>query len=128
MLFRSRILLLLAVAAAASAEAFRRDPGHAQWHHGAFHDVEDSIRADIRRMLHTRAEVLRSPHRSATLPLHLSDPPLTRGVCADQLSSNGSELGQSWQCGEFYSPVYGIPCRKPQNITSLGWTTRAHFA
>ncbi|XP_047084329.1 uncharacterized protein LOC124695539 [Lolium rigidum] len=56
-----RILFLLMVAAAASAaarrEAFRRDPGHAQWHHGAFHDVEDSIRADVRRMLHTRAEV-----------------------------------------------------------------------
>ncbi|KAM0831297.1 hypothetical protein ACQ4PT_065640 [Festuca glaucescens] len=56
-----RMLFLLMVAAAASAaarrEAFRRDPGHAQWHHGAFHDVEDSIRADVRRMLHTRAEV-----------------------------------------------------------------------
>uniref|UniRef100_A0A0D3FHN5 DUF7906 domain-containing protein n=1 Tax=Oryza barthii TaxID=65489 RepID=A0A0D3FHN5_9ORYZ len=54
-------LLLLAVAVATSAaarrEAFRRDPGHPQWHHGAFHDVEDSVRADVRRMLHTRAEV-----------------------------------------------------------------------
>jgi hypothetical protein len=62
-----RILFLLMVAAAASAaarrEAFRRDPGHAQWHHGAFHDVEDSIRADVRRMLHTRAEVP-TPHPS----------------------------------------------------------------
>nr|ABF95572.1 expressed protein [Oryza sativa Japonica Group] len=55
------LLLLLAVAVATSAaarrEAFRRDPGHPQWHHGAFHDVEDSVRADVRRMLHTRAEV-----------------------------------------------------------------------
>ncbi|KAL5210356.1 hypothetical protein ABZP36_005979 [Zizania latifolia] len=54
--------LLLAVVAATSAgaarrEAFRRDPGHPQWHHSAFHDVEDSVRADVRRMLHTRAEV-----------------------------------------------------------------------
>ncbi|XBH85368.1 hypothetical protein VPH35_073293 [Triticum aestivum] len=56
-----RILFLLAVTAAASAaarrEAFRRDPGHEHWHHGAFHDVEESVRADVRRMLHTRAEV-----------------------------------------------------------------------
>ena len=56
-----RLLLLLAAAAAVSSaprrEAFRRDPGHPHWHHGAFHDVEDSVRADVRRMLHTRAEV-----------------------------------------------------------------------
>ncbi|KAF8683912.1 hypothetical protein HU200_044856 [Digitaria exilis] len=56
-----RILLFLAAAAAVSSaprrEAFRRDPGHPHWHHGAFHDVEESIRADVRRMLHTRAEV-----------------------------------------------------------------------
>lgn len=38
-------------------QAFRRDPGHPQWHHGAFHDVKDSVRSDIRRMLHARAEV-----------------------------------------------------------------------
>ncbi|EEF43107.1 uncharacterized protein LOC8258833 [Ricinus communis] len=38
-------------------QAFRRDPGHPQWHHGAFHDVGDSVRSDVRRMLHTRAEV-----------------------------------------------------------------------
>lgn len=60
-----RLLLLLAAAAAVSSaprrEAFRRDPGHPHWHHGAFHDVEESIRADVRRMLHTRAEVLPRP-------------------------------------------------------------------
>ncbi|KAL6649814.1 hypothetical protein ACP70R_014038 [Stipagrostis hirtigluma subsp. patula] len=56
-----RFLVLLAAAVAASSaarrEAFRRDPGHPHWHHGAFHDVEDSVRAEVRRMLHTRAEV-----------------------------------------------------------------------
>jgi hypothetical protein len=69
-----RLLTVLAVAAATSAaahqEAFRRDPGHPQWHHGAFHDVEDSVRADVRRMLHTRAEVL--PITSSPPPLNLS--------------------------------------------------------
>jgi len=53
-------LVLTAAAVVSSAprrEAFRRDPGHPHWHHGAFHDVEDSVRADVRRMLHTRAEV-----------------------------------------------------------------------
>ncbi|KAM0948453.1 hypothetical protein DsansV1_C06g0059551 [Dioscorea sansibarensis] len=48
---------LLVFAALSAPQAFRRDPGHPQWHHGAFHDVEDSVRADVRRMLHTRAEV-----------------------------------------------------------------------
>ncbi|XP_074319977.1 uncharacterized protein LOC141656822 [Silene latifolia] len=38
-------------------KAFRRDQGSPQWHHGAFHDVRDSIRSDVRRMLHSRAEV-----------------------------------------------------------------------
>lgn len=40
-----------------ASEAYRRDPGHPQWHHGAFHDVKDSVRSDLRRMLHSRAEV-----------------------------------------------------------------------
>lgn len=54
------ILTLTVVAiqsASAAPEAFRRDPGHPQWHHGAFHEVRDSVRSDVRRMLHTRAEV-----------------------------------------------------------------------
>ncbi|XP_052189645.1 uncharacterized protein LOC127799555 [Diospyros lotus] len=38
-------------------QAFRRDPGHPQWHHGAFQDVKDSVRSDVRSMLHSRAEV-----------------------------------------------------------------------
>ncbi|CAO2835101.1 unnamed protein product [Amaranthus hypochondriacus] len=38
-------------------KAFRRDPGSPHWHHGAFHDVKDSVRSDVRRMLHSRAEV-----------------------------------------------------------------------
>ncbi|KAL8130179.1 hypothetical protein V2J09_019334 [Rumex salicifolius] len=45
------------VAAAQGHKAFRRDPGHPQWHHGAFQDVRESVRSDVRRMLHTRAEV-----------------------------------------------------------------------
>nr|XP_010921441.1 uncharacterized protein LOC105044999 [Elaeis guineensis] len=48
---------LLFFRADSAPQAFRRDPGHPHWHHGAFHDVEDSVRADVRRMLHTRAEV-----------------------------------------------------------------------
>ncbi|URE33022.1 hypothetical protein MUK42_17823 [Musa troglodytarum] len=48
---------LLPYAVESSAQAFRRDPGHPQWHHGAFHDVQGTVRDDVRRMLHTRAEV-----------------------------------------------------------------------
>ncbi|XP_078444256.1 uncharacterized protein LOC144713534 [Wolffia australiana] len=48
---------LLFYPVAAAPQPFRRDPGHPQWHHGAFHDVQDTIRADVRRMLHSRAEV-----------------------------------------------------------------------
>ena len=58
------ILTLTVVAiqsASAAPEAFRRDPGHPQWHHGAFHEVRDSVRSDVRRMLHTRAEVFVFP-------------------------------------------------------------------
>ncbi|KAM4127056.1 hypothetical protein ACJW30_02G061900 [Castanea mollissima] len=50
-------LLLIVNQSESAPQAFRRDPGHPQWHHGAFHDVRDSIRSDIRRLLHTRAEV-----------------------------------------------------------------------
>lgn len=49
--------LLINPSESAAPQAFRRDPGHPQWHHGAFHDVKDSVRSDVRRMLHTRAEV-----------------------------------------------------------------------
>lgn len=52
---------LFVFAASSAPQAFRRDPGHPQWHHGAFHDVEDSVRADVRRMLHTRAEAYLDP-------------------------------------------------------------------
>lgn len=38
-------------------QAYRRDPGHPTWHHGAFQDVKDSVRSDVRQMLHSRAEV-----------------------------------------------------------------------
>ncbi|XWS14216.1 hypothetical protein CRYUN_Cryun36dG0103900 [Craigia yunnanensis] len=38
-------------------QAFKRDVGHPHWHHSAFLDVRDSIRSDVRRTLHTRAEV-----------------------------------------------------------------------
>ncbi|XP_021730361.1 uncharacterized protein LOC110697296 [Chenopodium quinoa] len=55
------ILLILLMAEFPSMEsahkAFKRDPGSPHWHHGAFHDVKDSVRSDVRRMLHSRAEV-----------------------------------------------------------------------
>ncbi|KAK8671221.1 hypothetical protein V6N13_037822 [Hibiscus sabdariffa] len=38
-------------------QAFKRDPGHPHWHHSAFLEVRDSVRSDVRRTLHTRAEV-----------------------------------------------------------------------
>ncbi|KAI8012232.1 hypothetical protein LOK49_LG06G03406 [Camellia lanceoleosa] len=50
-------LSLLLLHSDSAPQAFRRDPGHPQWHHGAFHDVKDSVRSDVRRMLHSRAEV-----------------------------------------------------------------------
>ncbi|KAL6193627.1 hypothetical protein ACLB2K_034711 [Fragaria x ananassa] len=50
-------LSLLAFQSESKPQAFRRDPGHPQWHHGAFHDVHQTIRSDVRRMLHSRAEV-----------------------------------------------------------------------
>lgn len=50
--------LVVFVTESAPHQAFRRDPGHPQWHHGAFHDVRDSVRSDVRRMLHSRAEVI----------------------------------------------------------------------
>ncbi|PKU59342.1 uncharacterized protein LOC110102055 isoform X1 [Dendrobium catenatum] len=52
------LLLCLFLSTGKSArQQFRRDPGHPHWHHSAFHDVKESVRSDIRRMLHTRAEV-----------------------------------------------------------------------
>ncbi|KAI4334990.1 hypothetical protein L6164_013680 [Bauhinia variegata] len=51
------VLNLLLTRSESAPQAFRRDPGHPQWHHGAFHDVRDSVRSDVRRMLHSRAEV-----------------------------------------------------------------------
>jgi hypothetical protein len=50
--------LLVIPSESAARQAFRRDPGHPQWHHGAFHDVRDTVRTDVHRLLHTRAEVL----------------------------------------------------------------------
>ncbi|KAJ1418659.1 hypothetical protein SESBI_15586 [Sesbania bispinosa] len=51
------LLSLLLTQSESAPQAFRREPGHPQWHHGAFHDVRDTIRSDVRRMLHSRAEV-----------------------------------------------------------------------
>ncbi|KAL5065534.1 hypothetical protein RYX36_027271 [Vicia faba] len=48
---------LLLTQSESAPQAFKREPGHPQWHHGAFHDVRDTVRSDIRRMLHSRAEV-----------------------------------------------------------------------
>ncbi|KAK7264722.1 hypothetical protein RJT34_32332 [Clitoria ternatea] len=49
--------LLLLTQSESAPQAFKRDPGHPQWHHSAFHDVRDTVRSDLRRMLHSRAEV-----------------------------------------------------------------------
>ncbi|KFK23125.1 hypothetical protein AALP_AAs72355U000600 [Arabis alpina] len=38
-------------------QPFRREPGHPHWHHSAFLDVRETVRSDVRRMLHSRAEV-----------------------------------------------------------------------
>lgn len=51
------VFVLLVVPLDSAPQAFRRDPGHPHWHHGAFHTVRDSVRNDVRRMLHSRAEV-----------------------------------------------------------------------
>ncbi|XP_015883199.2 uncharacterized protein LOC107419002 [Ziziphus jujuba] len=51
------VLSLLMFVSESARQAFRRDPGHPQWHHSAFHDVRDSVRSEVRRMLHSRAEV-----------------------------------------------------------------------
>ncbi|KAL4560178.1 hypothetical protein LXL04_032327 [Taraxacum kok-saghyz] len=51
------VILILRISESTSAGAYRRDPGHPQWHHSAFQDVKDSVRSDVHRMLHSRAEV-----------------------------------------------------------------------
>lgn len=51
------VFLLLKISESAPPQAYRRDPGHPQWHHSAFQDVKDSVRSDVRSMLHSRAEV-----------------------------------------------------------------------
>ncbi|KAD5508401.1 hypothetical protein E3N88_16104 [Mikania micrantha] len=50
-------ILLLKCSNSAPTQAYRRDPGHPQWHHSAFQDVKESVRSDVRSMLHSRAEV-----------------------------------------------------------------------
>lgn len=52
-------ILLCLISAESAPQAYRRDPGHPTWHHGAFLDVRDSVRSDVRQMLHSRAEVQR---------------------------------------------------------------------
>ncbi|KAJ8528873.1 hypothetical protein K7X08_030613 [Anisodus acutangulus] len=50
-------LTLLLTQSESAPQAYRRDPGHQQWHHGAFQDVKDNVRSEVRQMLHSRAEV-----------------------------------------------------------------------
>ncbi|KAK5794611.1 uncharacterized protein LOC108489586 isoform X2 [Gossypium arboreum] len=47
----------LATFSDSTQQAFKRDPDHPHWHHSAFLEVRDSVRSDVRRTLHTRAEV-----------------------------------------------------------------------
>lgn len=63
-------LLQTSVVESASPKAYRRDPGHAQWHHGAFQDVKDSVRSEVRRMLHSRAEVSLPQHTLSLTRTH----------------------------------------------------------
>ncbi|PON64936.1 Transmembrane protein [Parasponia andersonii] len=51
------VLSLLLFVSESKPRAFKKDQGHAQWHHSAFQDVRDSVRSDVRQMLHSRAEV-----------------------------------------------------------------------
>ncbi|OIW00150.1 hypothetical protein TanjilG_29140 [Lupinus angustifolius] len=55
--FLLALLCLVLTQSESAPQAFKRDASHVQWHHGAFHNVRDSIRSDLRRMLHSRAEV-----------------------------------------------------------------------
>ncbi|XP_057809756.1 uncharacterized protein LOC131024251 [Salvia miltiorrhiza] len=50
-------ILLSLICVQSAPQAYRRDPGHPMWHHGAFQYVKDSVRSDVRQMLHSRAEV-----------------------------------------------------------------------
>ncbi|CAI9776768.1 unnamed protein product [Fraxinus pennsylvanica] len=54
---RALLLSLIVKVSESAPQAYRRDPGHPQWHHGAFQDVKDSVRSEVRQMLHSRAEV-----------------------------------------------------------------------
>ena len=56
-LFCVFVVLILKYSESATPQAYRRDPGHPQWHHSAFQEVRDSVRSDVHRMLHSRAEV-----------------------------------------------------------------------
>lgn len=51
------LIIILKLSESASPKAYRRDPGHPQWHHSAFQDVKDTVRSDVHHMLHSRAEV-----------------------------------------------------------------------
>ncbi|KAM0065872.1 hypothetical protein Hdeb2414_s0003g00119471 [Helianthus debilis subsp. tardiflorus] len=51
------IILRVRVSESSSSSAYRRDPGHPQWHHSAFQDVKDIVRSDVHHMLHSRAQV-----------------------------------------------------------------------
>lgn len=51
------ILVSVLLCTGEGKEAFRRDPGHPQWHHSAFQDVTDNLKFEMRHMLHSRAQV-----------------------------------------------------------------------
>ncbi|KAK4737561.1 hypothetical protein R3W88_001258 [Solanum pinnatisectum] len=50
-------LSLFATLSESASQAYRSNPGHQQWHHGAFQDVKENVRSEVRQMLHSRAEV-----------------------------------------------------------------------
>ncbi|KAH0730303.1 hypothetical protein KY289_001491 [Solanum tuberosum] len=50
-------LSLFGTLSESASQAYRSNPGHQQWHHGAFQDVKENVRSEVRQMLHSRAEV-----------------------------------------------------------------------
>ncbi|KAH7277852.1 hypothetical protein KP509_38G011500 [Ceratopteris richardii] len=51
------LVLLISALKVQSLEPFRRDVGHPQWHHSAFHDIPVNYKHEMRQLLHSRAQV-----------------------------------------------------------------------
>lgn len=51
------LLVVVVVGERVEGEPFRRDVGHPQWHHSAFHDIPVNYKHEMRQLLHSRAQV-----------------------------------------------------------------------